>query len=230
MWGCFQLVLVLQALSCTVPSTPTHATPDLQGFIKEVTKFDQPGRVIGEFSVFRNEGGRFEPSDENLVASITVAAATEIYLEPLKRADFDALKPGLFVKVWLQPNVHPTYPLQAVAKAIVIQGSQIVNRPPPPGVREPIRVGARVQERKLRVFVPPVYPEALRQEGIEDTILLQVTADKTGSVVDVRTIRGNRQLAEAATQAVRQWKWEPTYLGGEPVSVIFTVAITMKPD
>ncbi len=185
--------------------SPPHGTPDLRGFIKQVTKFDQPGRVIGEFSVFRNEGGRFEPSDENLVTSITVTADTEIYLEPLKRADFDALKPGSFLKLWLQPNVHPTYSLQAVAKAIVIRGSQIVNKPPPHGGREPIRVGERVQERKLRVFVPPAYPEALRQEGIEDTILLQVTADKTGSVVDVKTIRGNRQLAEAATEAVRQW-------------------------
>ncbi len=105
-----------------------------------------------------------------------------------------------------------------------------MNKPPPHGGRKPIRVGERVQERKLRVFVPPVYPRRADRKESRETILLQVTADKTGSVVDVKTIRGNRKLAEAATEAVRQWTWEPTYLGGEPVSVIFTVVITMKPD
>jgi len=74
----------------------------------------------------------------------------------------------------------------------------------------PIRVGARVQEQKLREFVPPVYPEELKGEDVENLVLLQVMADEAGNVVEVRRIRGHRLLVEAATEAVRQWEYQPT--------------------
>ena len=57
------------------------------------------------------------------------------------------------------------------------------------------------------------------------TVVLQVTVDEMGDVSDVKIISGHQLLTEAAVNAVRQWKYSPTLLNNEPVSVIATVTV-----
>jgi protein TonB len=56
-------------------------------------------------------------------------------------------------------------------------------------------------------------------------VLLQVTVGETGDVVDIKIIRGHPLLNDGAVSAVRQWKYSPTLLNGEPVPVIATVTV-----
>jgi TonB family protein len=60
-----------------------------------------------------------------------------------------------------------------------------------------------------RWAVPPVYPPALRAAGIEGNVTLRVTIEKDGSVSEVENWAGNPQLAQAAVEAVRRWKYMP---------------------
>lgn len=97
--------------------------------------------------------------------------------------------------------------------------------PPRPVKREPIRVGGNVQESKLIRKVEPVYPELAKRARVSGVVVLQVTVDEEGNVTEMRVLKGHPLLNDAAEQAVRQWKYSPTLLNGEPVPVIATVTV-----
>jgi protein TonB len=97
--------------------------------------------------------------------------------------------------------------------------------PPPPPVRTPRRVGGKVQEAKLIRKEPPIYPEIARRARISGLVVLEVTIDEEGNVTGWKTQQGHPVLVEAAVQAVKQWKYSPTLLNGEPLQVVSTVNI-----
>ena len=65
--------------------------------------------------------------------------------------------------------------------------------------------------------VPPVYPTQALQMRIQGTVTLLATIGKNGSIKDVKVVSGPAPLARAAMDAVRQWKYSPSTLNGEPV-------------
>ena len=91
--------------------------------------------------------------------------------------------------------------------------------------REPIKVGGNVQESKLIRGVEPVYPELAKRARIQGRVVLVVTVDEQGNVAEVKVNSGHPLLNEAVVTAVRQWKYSPTLLNGEPVPVIATVTV-----
>jgi TonB family protein len=91
-----------------------------------------------------------------------------------------------------------------------------------------IVVGANVQSSKLVSQVDPVYPPQAQAAGITGSVTIRVMIGEDGTVINMQPMDGNPILAEAALQAVRQWKYQPTYLNGEPVKVITTVEVPFK--
>lgn len=94
----------------------------------------------------------------------------------------------------------------------------------------PVRVGGNLRPpRKVR-DVKPVYPDAMREAGIEGLVLLEATIAGDGSVRAVRVLssQAHPDLAVAAVDAVRQWQFEPTLLNGRPVDVTMTVTLEFK--
>jgi protein TonB len=64
---------------------------------------------------------------------------------------------------------------------------------------------------------------------MEGFVILQATIDKQGNVIDVVTLRGlGLGLEQAAIDAVKQWKYTPTYYNGRPVEVILTVNVVFQ--
>ncbi len=97
--------------------------------------------------------------------------------------------------------------------------------PPPPEPREPIRVSIGVQNSRLIHKVNPVYPELAKRARVAGIVLLQVTVDERGLVAAIKLIRGHPLLNQSAIDAVRQWRYSPTLLSGEPVPVIAAVTV-----
>jgi TonB family protein len=91
--------------------------------------------------------------------------------------------------------------------------------------RQPIRVGESVQESKLIRRVEPVYPELAKRARVEGRALLVITVDEEGNVSEIRVVAGHPLLVESALSAVKQWKYSPTLLNGEPVPVIAVVTV-----
>jgi protein TonB len=96
---------------------------------------------------------------------------------------------------------------------------------PPQRPHKPIHVGGALQASKLIFKVDPVYPPLAKQARISGIVLLEVTVDEGGSVTNVRVLRGHPLLVQAAVDAVRQWKYSPTILNGQPESVIADVTV-----
>lgn len=88
---------------------------------------------------------------------------------------------------------------------------------PAPGQR--IRVSSKVSQGLLEKKVDPQYPPDAKAQHIQGIVLLQVKIDKEGNVYDVQLISGHPQLAPAAVEAVKQWKYKPYLLNGNPVDV-----------
>jgi TonB family protein len=91
--------------------------------------------------------------------------------------------------------------------------------------REPIRVGSNVQESKLIHKVDPVFPDTAKAARVSGVVILQLTVGVEGNVLEAQVLRGHPLLDQAALEAVRQWRYSPTMLNGEAVSVIATVSL-----
>lgn len=76
--------------------------------------------------------------------------------------------------------------------------------------------------------VQPVYPNAAMSKGIQGVVVLKGIVSARGCVSSLRLIRSIPYLDEAAFSAVSAWKYEPTLLGGVPVSVELTVVVNFK--
>jgi protein TonB len=108
--------------------------------------------------------------------------------------------------------------------------------PPPPPPNEagvshrhaPVVVAGTIEQAKLIQRVPPVYPILAARARIQGVVILQITVDEKGDVTDVRVLRGSPLLDDAAVAAVRQWKYAPTVLDGQPVPVIATVTVNFE--
>ena len=90
---------------------------------------------------------------------------------------------------------------------------------------EPVRIGNGVVPPRKIHDVPPTYPPAAKAAGIEGVVILDATIDSTGAVDDIEVLRSVPELDQAAIDAVEQWRWEPTLVDGEPVSILMTVTV-----
>jgi protein TonB len=97
--------------------------------------------------------------------------------------------------------------------------------PPPPTPREPMRLHAGMQAPRKIVHVSPRYPPTAQAARVQGLVVLDAVIDSAGRVTDVRVTHSIRLLDEAAVDAVRQWRFTPTLLNGEPVSILLTVTV-----
>jgi periplasmic protein TonB len=82
-----------------------------------------------------------------------------------------------------------------------------------------VRVSLGVSQGLLVKRVQPNYPPLARQARIQGTVLLQAEISKDGTIENLRLISGHPMLAPAAIEAVKQWRYRPYMLNGEPVAV-----------
>src|SRR5689334_14857885 len=82
-----------------------------------------------------------------------------------------------------------------------------------------VRVSQGVTQGLLIRKVQPTYPPLARQARIQGAVLLQAEISKDGAIQNLRLISGHPMLAPAAIEAVKQWKYKPYILNGEPVEV-----------
>jgi periplasmic protein TonB len=93
-----------------------------------------------------------------------------------------------------------------------------------------VRVSSGVVQGLLLRRVNPNYPPLARQARIQGTVILQAQISKEGNIENLQLISGHPMLAPAAIEAVKQWKYKPYLLNGEPcevdtqVQVNFTLA------
>jgi periplasmic protein TonB len=91
-----------------------------------------------------------------------------------------------------------------------------------------VRISQGVSQGLLLKRVQPIYPAQARQARIEGAVELMATITKDGSTRDVKVISGPALLGKVAVDAVRQWKYKPYFLNGEPVEVQTQIVLNFK--
>ncbi len=98
----------------------------------------------------------------------------------------------------------------------------------PAAPRKPLIVDHGTQEAKLIHRVQPDYPTLARQVHLSGTVELRAIIAKDGSVINLEVVSGNPILARSAVEAVKQWRYRPTLLNGEPVEVQTFVTVKFE--
>jgi TonB family protein len=91
--------------------------------------------------------------------------------------------------------------------------------------KERIRVAGNVQRATLIHQETPIYPRDAKDNHIQGTVLLHAIIAKDGTIRSLDLSEGVCALAGSAIEAVKQWRYKPTLLNGEPVEVDTTITV-----
>jgi protein TonB len=147
-------------------------------------------------------------------------------LEPLDLTGIDSFPsglgeglPGSAVGAWNGPQFPGLSGFSARTKPLLALA------PPPPRARpQPILVSV-MSASQLIHRVDPEYPPLARQARLQGAVKLEILVDETGNVAEVSVVSGPPLLQRAALEAVKQWRYRPTILNGEPIPVRGTVTV-----
>ena len=116
-------------------------------------------------------------------------------------------------------------PEMAAPKLSLASNDAAVNSISKLPVALPARPKSELVPATLISRTTPVYPQIARQMGTYGAVLMNVTISPEGSVSAVRVISGATQLRQAAISAVRQWRYKPALLNGQPTESTAEVQI-----
>jgi protein TonB len=163
------------------------------------------------------------------------------------------------IRVAEMPEI-PEPKVTVVAKPLVVKNgnshvAQSLVQPPPPSLAIPsssantalanlasaspvpllaphaLHISQGVSQGLLVKKVSPVYPTVALQLHKQGPVELIATVSKEGAIKSVKVVSGEPMLAAAAANAVRQWKYRPYLLSGEPVEIETQITVNFRlPD
>ena len=98
----------------------------------------------------------------------------------------------------------------------------------PTPVLQTLSVSQGVSQGLLFKKVQPKYPASALRGRVEGAVQLMATISRTGDISVVKILAGDSQLAHAAVDAVKQWKYKPYLLNGEPVEIQTQITVNFK--
>ena len=109
-----------------------------------------------------------------------------------------------------------------------VPGGIVLEEAPPPPPKRPVRIGGSIQQPALINRVAPVYPLIAVSAKVTGTVILEATVNEAGEVTSVVVVRSVPLLDRAAVDAIRQWRYAPLLMNGEPSPFILTVTLTFS--
>jgi TonB family protein len=117
--------------------------------------------------------------------------------------------------------------LGSITEAVTVSGKGALAAPNAAPRR--IKVGGSVQAARLLQQPKPVYPASAESAGIAGTVLLRAIVSTDGGIIGLTLLSSpDPALADAAIESVRQWRYQPTLLNGQPVEVVTTISVNFR--
>jgi protein TonB len=91
-----------------------------------------------------------------------------------------------------------------------------------------VRVSQGVVKGLLMNRVEPTYPTVAREARIQGEVVLTAVIDKDGNIENLQLVSGHPMLVPAAIDAVKQWRYKPYLLNGQPVEVVTTITVNFE--
>jgi len=89
-------------------------------------------------------------------------------------------------------------------------------------------VSTDVMQSLITYRTMPVYPQTAERQGIQGTVQLDTVVGKDGRVLEVRPASGPPELAAAAMDAVKNWRFSPFTLDGDAVEIETTIGVEFR--
>jgi len=102
------------------------------------------------------------------------------------------------------------------------------NSKPPAVAPQKVRVSQGVAQGNLIQQIKPIYPPIARSAHISGTVVLAATISKNGSIEGLHVLSGHPMLTQSALEAVKQWRYKPYLLNGEPTEVETTITVNFN--
>ena len=139
------------------------------------------------------------------------------YLLHVEKPGFAAMYKAVTLQVDSQLRRDVILKMGTVEEQVNVQA---VGTPARAAYPKSIRVGGNVQATQLVTKVMPVYPPAAKTQRVQGSVLMSAEIAKDGGVTELTVISTpSPELADSALDAVRQWRYKPTLLNGNPVEV-----------
>ena len=94
--------------------------------------------------------------------------------------------------------------------------------PPPP---QRVRISQGVTKGLLIQKIEPAYPPLARAARVQGDVVLSAVIDANGQITNLQLVSGHPMLVPAAIAAVKQWRYKPYLLNGQPVEVETTITV-----
>ena len=224
-----RLALVAALLVVMAPAAALHVAAQAAPLDLSVQLFDATGGVLPGASIALEQ---------------PQAATRSALTDGSGHVTFDGVPPGDYT---LEASVAGFKPLRTTftlragrdwQRAITLQVGDLmetvsVARPrrtaPAAGAAapEPLRIGGNIKAPRKLNHVPPDYPQAMADAGLEGVVPVEAVIGTDGGVTAVRVVSAqvHPEFARAAENAVREWKFSPTLLNGVAVEVRMTVSV-----
>jgi TonB family protein len=204
------------------PKPTAVSTPDLQ----------PAGPIVNESKKHTNG-----PAEADDLAS--EAGSIKSSSSANKAAPADKPEPApLIVKGGKVPSSAKVVTTDAPAPSVIGIATSAASTPAPnfvtntqPSLKptlQTLNISQGVSQGLLIKKVPPSYPSNALRMRIEGTVELLATISKSGEISHVKVLSGDSQLTKAAADAVKQWKYKPYLLNGEPVEIQTQVTVNFK--
>jgi TonB family protein len=222
------------AVLLPIASVVVQAQAD-RGSLAGVVMDPSGARVPGTRVTANHRGGTNKETTRSNAAGeyrFNAVPAGEYVLE-FGSPGFALTKVAAAVAAGQTARVDATLELGSVSELITIAGQKPPTvTPNETGTRERIRVGGNVQPVKLIRQVRPDYPADLQQLGVQGTVVIRAVISKDGDVLSPQVVSASAdaRLAQLALDAVKQWRYQPSLLNGQPVETATTVTIDFALD
>jgi protein TonB len=125
--------------------------------------------------------------------------------------------PGTEIGIVGPPEISIGSPNNGLEHLISTPNSRPIPQPPPVATHHP--PVSLIMEGNLIRRIEPRYPVIAQEAGIQGTVVVKALISRNGTIEGVQVLSGQPMLAAAALAAVREWKYRPYQLNGQPVEV-----------
>jgi protein TonB len=174
-------------------------------------------------------------------SSVALENSQEVLVKNFAPATTAAKAPAIKVKTEVQRQPVEPQAVPELAQPPALLGGapgnsqnaigNIVSNVPvrmPRASTETLKVSQGVSQGLLTRRVQPSYPASAMQMRIQGMVVLQAVISKEGAIKDLKVLSGEAVLARAAVDAVRQWKYKPYYLNGDPVDIQTQINVNFR--
>jgi len=230
--------------SVTTPQTakPRDAKPSAASAAAKTSvslPSSQTTAVAAKGHASDNTDSTLDDADSSSAPSAAKPSGSALSTTSKTADEAEASAPPLVVKAGKAPPVHAKTGASDVAAPSMIGIATTGAGAPPPDlgsgagiaprpVLQTLNISQGVSRGLLFKKVQPIYPRNALTMHVEGSVELMATISKPGDITRVKVISGDSQLSRAATDAVKQWKYKPYLLNGEPVEIQTQVTINFN--